>query len=373
MSFQHFRIQPTPQQQPISHSTNASSSSDSSLSQALGHPTTAHPTGPSPTIIQGFHLESIADGAKKSPYGSGDIDDGYTLVFESMDAFQAWRRQEEEEKTVEFVKGDTHGSKAVPPRFKDHTKLVCARHSRSGRKKYVKKYPDRVRKVPSRKIEGTGCPASISFKTYFDSDEVRACYMSEHSHETGLANLPFTRKGRKAQAEQARSRGRASHQPMSDSTEPSATPPAIHAHMNDVASPPLPPLPVQHSVASTSSASSSLAPALQPPVPVRPPAAPPQLQHPQFQHAVSMAAPLPPSHQPPPPSRMDLTQERWDRMSVLFQTIRDRARDFEYPVASVAALETVLIRLYLETPMAGGSGHGVPQNMSSLSMHGMGD
>lgn len=53
---------------------------------------------------------------------------------------------------VEFVKGDTHGSKAVPPRFKDHTKLVCARHQRSGRKKYVKKYPDRQRKVPSRKV-----------------------------------------------------------------------------------------------------------------------------------------------------------------------------------------------------------------------------
>lgn len=50
------------------------------------------------------------------------------------------------------AQGDTHGSKAVPPRFKDHTKLVCARHSRSGRKKYVKKHPDRVRKVPSRKV-----------------------------------------------------------------------------------------------------------------------------------------------------------------------------------------------------------------------------
>ena len=71
-----------------------------------------------------------------------------------MDAFQAWRQREEEEKMIEFVKGDTHGSKAVPPRFKDHTKLVCARHSRSGRKKYVKKYPDRVRKVPSRKVRG---------------------------------------------------------------------------------------------------------------------------------------------------------------------------------------------------------------------------
>lgn len=51
--------------------------------------------------------------------------------------------------------GDTHGSKADPPRFKDHTKLLCARHSRSGRKKYVKKHPERVRKVPSRKVGRT--------------------------------------------------------------------------------------------------------------------------------------------------------------------------------------------------------------------------
>lgn len=53
---------------------------------------------------------------------------------------------------IEFVKGDVHTSKAVPPRFKDHTRLICARHTRSGRKKYVKKHPERQRKVPSRKV-----------------------------------------------------------------------------------------------------------------------------------------------------------------------------------------------------------------------------
>lgn len=111
----------------------------------------------------------------KQPYGSGDADDGYTLVFDNMDKFNEWRLSEEERTMCEFVKvcprnhyhsciirsehpikGDTHGSKAVPPRFKDHTKLVCARHSRSGRKKYIKKHPERVRKVPSRKV-GLSC------------------------------------------------------------------------------------------------------------------------------------------------------------------------------------------------------------------------
>jgi hypothetical protein len=117
---------------------------------------------------------------------------------------------------IEFVKGDVHLSKAVPPRFKEHTKLVCARHTRSGRKKYVKKHPERQRKVPSRKVllhlhschvclittlrqlEGVGCPASISFKTYHGTDEIRASYNPQHSHEIGEANLPFTRRGRRA-------------------------------------------------------------------------------------------------------------------------------------------------------------------------------
>lgn len=40
-------------------------------------------------------------------------------------------------------------------------------------------------------------------------------------------------------------------------------------------------------------------------------------------------------------------------MNVLFQGIRENARNFEYPAPSVAALESVLIRLYLESPMGG--------------------
>lgn len=147
MSFQHFRLQAIAPQPPQDQLALVSASAGpSSLAQALGQP--QHDP-----IIQNVQLQSHGpNNQKKGPYGSGDADDGYTLIFESMAAFQAWRQREEEEKMVEFVKGDTHGSKAVPPRFKDHTKLVCARHSRSGRKKYVKKFPDRVRKVPSRKV-----------------------------------------------------------------------------------------------------------------------------------------------------------------------------------------------------------------------------
>jgi len=313
---------PQPPMSSINHSasasnTPASSSTPSNTQEAGGTP------GPSSASIV----------PPKPAYGSGEPDDGYTLVFGSLAEFQAWKEQEEEEKVVEFVKGDTHGSKAVPPRFKDHTKLVCARHTRSGRKKYVKKYPERQRKLPSRKIEGEGCPASISYKTFYHTEEVRACYNDKHSHEIGEANLLFTRRGRKAAQDKGKVNAlrNAAGLPISP-TQTSSTPSPLH-EANSVAS---------HAANSTT-------------VPQQQDAlADPTALHPGIAHAAMSllpAASVAAVSEPP-----DTSQDRWDRMSVLFASIRQHARGFEYPGPSVAALESVLIRLYLESPLTAGLG-----------------
>ncbi|KAG7093868.1 hypothetical protein E1B28_007506 [Marasmius oreades] len=302
MSFQSFRLGEIAQQPLPPHL----------LQLQQGQPSSS-------SILRPINFEPVS---KRAPYGSGDSDDGYTLVFPNLDAFHDWRRKEEEAHIVEFVKGDTHGSKAVPPRFKEHTKLVCARHSRSGRKKYVKKHPERVRKVPSRKIEGQGCSASISFKTYLDTEEVRACYISQHSHETGLANLPFTRRGRKAAAEQNKSRTirrRATSEDGPTASPQPSTATSFPAMVNPLAAPP---------------------PQAAPYPQVPPP--PPSFYHHSY------------PYQPPPPhSEVTLLgQDRWQNMETLFNSVRQHARTFVYPVASVAALESVLIRLFLESPQA---------------------
>jgi len=52
-----------------------------------------------------------------------------------------------------------------------------------------------------------------------------------------------------------------------------------------------------------------------------------------------------------PDPHADLSQDRWDRLAVLFETIRDHARGYDFPGASVVALESILIRLYLESPV----------------------
>jgi hypothetical protein len=173
--------------------------------------------------------------------------------------------------------------------------------------------------------------------------------VSQHSHEIGLANLPFTRRGRKAAAQRDKDRtGR-------DASDTSTTVPTASAGVNPLAG-------TDGNTAGPSSAG------------------PPQPSN-TFGSAVSMLAPLPgqghgPYPQPPqtygyvaaPQSFAPLSahppvsHDRWENMATLFNSIRDHARGFEYPSVSVAALETVLIRLYLESPVGIGSQPMIMQN-----------
>ncbi|KAJ7651723.1 hypothetical protein DFH06DRAFT_1475733 [Mycena polygramma] len=284
-----------------------------------------------------FPTNNVAVGqtsSTKAPYGSGDTDDGYTLVFPSLDDFHEWRNKEEETQMVEFVKGDTHQSKAVPPRFKDHTKLVCARHSRSGRKKYVKKHPERVRKVPSRKLDGEGCSASISFKTYYDTEEVRACYISQHSHEIGLANLPFTRRGRKAAVQQEKSR-----------KQPKLTHPSSVSSPSGSQPPP---------VASTSRAQTTE-----------------QFSNCDLYASATTSSPgyvSPTDHLPIRDTgrcsvgfAILFRTTAWENMATLFESVRGHARTFDYPTASVACVgDGTHPIIFGESCYDGGACHGSP-------------
>ena len=164
--------------------------------------------------------------------------------------------------------------------------------------------------------------------------------ISQHSHEVGLANLPYTRRGRKAAVQQEKDRGRksvvasdAEHQAMTSSLSVGAQPQS------------------NHSVSSFNSAVSMLAPL---------PQAFPQPQTAPQPYNYQAAPQYAPVHAAP-----GLPHERWDNMATLFQTIREHARVFEYPLASVAALETIVIRLYLESPM------GVTQSIAPMNQNGI--
>jgi hypothetical protein len=170
--------------------------------------------------------------------------------------------------------------------------------------------------------------------------------ISQHTHEIGLANLPFTKKGRKA-ASQEKDRVKKNAKATSDAGAANSN---ANANASTSSSP---------SVASTTASPSAMPP-----------------QRHDLPSPVSMLAPLPAPYGQPPPIpyppylhphphpyagsiqphdlSISLAQDRWERMTVLFHSIREHARGFEYPGPSVVALESILIRLYLESPMGVG-------------------
>jgi hypothetical protein len=52
-------------------------------------------------------------------------------------------------------------------------------------------------------------------------------------------------------------------------------------------------------------------------------------------------------------------------MATMFHSVRENARTFEYPSVSIAALESVLIRMYLESPVAYAPQHGMGTGMQT--------
>jgi hypothetical protein len=211
----------------------------------------------------------------------------------------------------------------------------------------------------------------MSYKTYFETPEVRVCCtcqslllchavltcefadMSQHSHEIGLANLAYTRRGRRAQA------AAKSAVAGPDSSMPPASP-------SRSGGPCLQPNQTTGQMVAPMRAQSELTPSYSSPYPHFPSMSMPLPQGlgtviPLAASSAPALAPTPPAPIPfpvPPPNqgvaandRDRMERERWDRMDVLYQSIRSNARQFEYPAASVAALESVLVRMYFESPI----------------------
>jgi len=99
MSFQHFRLGDMSLQQPLPPHLTATASSINGVPQN----SPAQTQFSADSSFSGSNKIS-SSGQTKLPYGAGDTDDGYTLVFPTLAAFEAWRQKEEETQMVEFVK-----------------------------------------------------------------------------------------------------------------------------------------------------------------------------------------------------------------------------------------------------------------------------
>ena len=166
--------------------------------------------------------------------------------------------------------------------------------------------------------------------------------MPQHSHDIGPANLPFTSRGRRAQA--ASKSSLASPHPATPAPTASQSQPGIpQSNASD------------GQVTTHMQAQPNLPLAFSTPYPHFPSMTMPLPQ------GLGGVVPFPPPTLPMPVSgaqaipagdRGRLERERWVRMDVLYQSIRQNANQFDYPAPSVAALESVLVRMYFESPIS---------------------
>jgi hypothetical protein len=108
------------------------------------------------------------------------------LEWPNLAAFDAWHQREELAHSIELIRSTTSrgGQTWTLRRI-----FVCSREPPGGGSKYEKKFPNRKRKIPSKK---TGCPCNIVIKRYPDTEMILGRYSSKHDHPIGIANVPFT-------------------------------------------------------------------------------------------------------------------------------------------------------------------------------------
>jgi hypothetical protein len=111
-----------------------------------------------------------------------------THEWNSLDEFKTWRMKEQLDHGIELLLVRTLS--AGSSLWHERRIYVCSRQGTSGKYKYVKKHPERIRSRPSKQ---TGCRCGVIVKTYLHTSTVLGWYKAEHDHATGIPNLRFTR------------------------------------------------------------------------------------------------------------------------------------------------------------------------------------
>jgi hypothetical protein len=111
-----------------------------------------------------------------------------THEWNSLEEFHAWRINEELDHGIELLLSSKRRSDG--PLWHENRTYSCSRQGTGGKTKYVRKYMDRIRKLPSKR---TGCRCRVIIKTYHHVSTVLGWYKSAHDHAIGVANLMYTR------------------------------------------------------------------------------------------------------------------------------------------------------------------------------------
>ncbi|KAJ7206518.1 hypothetical protein GGX14DRAFT_637440, partial [Mycena pura] len=111
----------------------------------------------------------------------------YKISWADWAAFLAWWEQEQAQLCIELRLVNTYRNSAE---YLRKLRYVCSRAGTGGTKTYTKKFPERSRKVESKR---TSCKCCLLVKEYPGISTVLGSYINEHDHPLGNENLQHTR------------------------------------------------------------------------------------------------------------------------------------------------------------------------------------
>ena len=109
------------------------------------------------------------------------------MEWASIAEFDTWLKEEQLAKSIEFILSRTKTGTRL---WTGKRTYVCSRQMSGGQKVYDKKYPDRQRKIDSKK---TGLPMSDRDQALPHTETILGRYEEDHDHEIQLANIAYTR------------------------------------------------------------------------------------------------------------------------------------------------------------------------------------
>jgi len=152
----------------------------------VGIPPEDVPSDDSPSDSPAESTETPATSIKKGSF-NWDWENGWALEWVDIAEFQAWLKEEQLTKSIEFVISRTKTGKWF---WTKKWTYVCSRQMSGGQKNIEKKRPDSNRKIDSKK---TSCRCQIEIKSYPHTLTILGRYAEEHNHKIHLANVAYTR------------------------------------------------------------------------------------------------------------------------------------------------------------------------------------
>ena len=132
------------------------------------------------------NTEDPATSRKKGSFNWDQEKGRFSLKWANSAEFEKWHQMEEHVCCIEFIASSCWTGGVLWSQWQC---VACRREESGGDRAYEKKNSERQHKIGTKK---SGCSCHLIIKQYPHTPTILGCYVAEHDHEIGAANIAYT-------------------------------------------------------------------------------------------------------------------------------------------------------------------------------------